>query len=471
MWLITLACLVIAVALTWYSMEPAGTTIVIHFVQGYGLKPGDAIEYRGMTIGHVKDVALRGDLAGIDVTANLNEGSSAVACKGSGFWIVRPKIDLNGVTGLETVVGAKYISVLPGDPSQRQFEFTGLLAAPADTIGRGGIEVILRGNERFGVNPGSPLSWRGIDVGQVLSSSLSPDARHVDTRVSIDPRYRDLVRQSTKFWATSGVQMQLGVTGFDFDADSLSSVVRGGISMITISGPGSEKTVQPGDVFTLHKRIDPDWLSSAMSINRLSKQSPMTIKIKATWKERYLGIPTSKSDEAFALCVRDASGNHSALVPSDLFTHQQSAVENTYSIVASIGDQSVPIINSEDDADQPANEEPSVVSVPIPKIAFEGDERPYVVVDHSRVQSADQLEDVFAVSYQGNALVLEMIGREQIAAVRQPDGGKLRWNVSTTSLSRQLWHGAPVISADDEHVIGVLLVSDDVVQIVPVQTR
>jgi hypothetical protein len=211
MWLVTLACLALAVGLTWHSLDAPGHEIVIRFPEGHGLKPGDVLRYRGIDIGHVESVQLNQALEGIDVNAVLDSSASAIACEGSRFWIVRPQLDFTGVSGLETAVGAKYIAVIPGHTKTKQSQFEGLSGRPPDGLGRDGIEIILRGDHRFGVHAGSPLTWRGVEVGQVLSSSLSPDALHIDTRVRIQDSYRRLLSRNSKFWVTSGIHMGLDV--------------------------------------------------------------------------------------------------------------------------------------------------------------------------------------------------------------------------------------------------------------------
>jgi paraquat-inducible protein B len=113
MWLVSLACLLLAVGLTWYASGSPGTKLSLHFSEGHGLKPGDAIRHRGIEIGHVEAVSLEPTLRGIEVKAVLHDNAKAIACEGSRFWIVRPQLGLTGVSGLETAVGSKYIGVIP----------------------------------------------------------------------------------------------------------------------------------------------------------------------------------------------------------------------------------------------------------------------------------------------------------------------------------------------------------------------
>ena len=241
MWWVTLACAVMAAALAWQSVPVTGPTIVIEFPQGYGIKPGDALRHRGIDVGIVTRSSLTDDLSGILVSVELHPKAEILCREGSRFWIVRPQVTLTGVQGLETAVGSKYVAVSPGPAdTARQYRFAGLATAPPDEIAGEGLELVLRGAQRSGLNPGAPVTWRGVDVGQVLSVDLSPDARHVDAGIRLSPQYRRLVSDNTKFWMTSGIDVHVGLDGIELHTESLATLALGGVSLITPAGPAGE---------------------------------------------------------------------------------------------------------------------------------------------------------------------------------------------------------------------------------------
>ncbi|GAA5507195.1 MlaD family protein [Novipirellula caenicola] len=458
MWLVTLLCLVIAIGLTWYSSDTAGVQIVVHFDDGHGLKPGDAIRHRGIQIGVVENVSLRQDLKGIDVTAVLDQASSMVACEGSRFWIVRPEVAITGVSGLETAVGAKYIAVIPGHPAEKQFEFTGLHSRPPDDLGRGGIELVLRGDDRWGIHLGSPLTWRGIDVGQVLSSSLSADAMHVDIRVRVDQRHVRLLSRNSKFWVTSGVQMGLDVTGFEFSAESLTTIARGGVAFITPGPIASADDVRPGDVFTLHRRRDDTWLESAVPLNLLAHSPPPVGEVVATWRQSYFGITRTYSEHAAGLAIPIDGQTAGILVPTDLIAAKENAIEDSFQLTYQAGKSPVTL---------PTPTLPqSAAGVWVVSIAA-NELPPKQTVSEDRMRIPRTPEDCFAVSRRsGNgesALTIEMIGAEQLTFDEN------QWNCSDARFSREVWHGAAILASRDEKLIGVLLVDENGVRISPLR--
>ncbi len=450
MWLMTLTCLLIAIGLTWSAIRPPGTKIVIRFSEGHGLRPGDAVRHRGIEIGQVETVELSPGEDGIVVNVVLDATAAAIACEGSRFWIVRPQLDFTGISGLETAVGAKYIGVIPGKGGTKQAEFEGLITRPADELGRSGVEIILRGEDRYGVNPGSPLTWRGVEVGQVLSSSLSPDAMYVDTRVRILDPHRRLLTRESKFWVTSGVHMGFDVTGFEFSAESLSTIVRGGIAFITPGPSSTAASVHPGDVFTLHEKPDDHWVESATAVNLFDLEPPPMAMVAASWKEKFFGISQSRISRASALTIATAGGA-AVLLPADLAQPPADATEDSYSLayVTETGEHAL-------DLSAMTSSTPEIAMVLLSGVQLSRSS----LLSSDRIRSPEGPEDCFVIrkswrSGSDSAVVTESIGKHELSV------DEAVWRSTSSKLSRDVWHGAAVVASQDEKVIGMLVVSDD----------
>ena len=276
LWWITLACLGLACFLAWQSHRPTGTEITIHFPEGHGLKAGDSLRHRGIDIGIVTAVQLADDLHQVRTTVSVDNSADGIAREGSRFWVVRPQFSLTNISGLETAVGAKYIAVEPGpaDGPLRK-DFQGLTTAPAIEMDSQGIEFRLRGAESFGINPSSPITYRGIKVGQIVSVGLADDAMHVDIVANVEKAYQPLLRESSKFWKTSGVDVDFGIRGFHLSTESLAAVAKGGVSFVTPRqrDEAELKTIESGHVYELHEKRDDDWLDDALPIELLGSIS------------------------------------------------------------------------------------------------------------------------------------------------------------------------------------------------------
>lgn len=269
MWWITLLCLGLAIYLAWHSHRPTGIPIVIDFPEGHGLKTGDALQHRGIEIGVVTAVELADDLHGIRTTVSLQKSASGVANEQSKFWIVRPQLSLTSISGLETAVGSKYIAVDPGPvESPHCRKFVGLADPPVFAIQDEGIEITLEGSESFGINPGSPIAYRGITVGQIVSVELGESSQSVLLRARVQKAFQGLLRQGSKFWKTSGVDLDFGIRGFHLNTDSLASMAQGGVSFSTPSTRNQDDLlpISSGHVYELHEELEEDWIRAAAPI-------------------------------------------------------------------------------------------------------------------------------------------------------------------------------------------------------------
>lgn len=269
MWWITLLCLSLAIYVSWTSHRPSGIEITIDFPQGHGLKVGDALQHRGIEIGIVTSVELASDLNGVRTTLMLEKSAAGITTEDSEFWIVRPQLSLTNVSGLETAIGAKYIAVHPGTSESKARNFTGLKYPLAVAVDEEGIEIVLRGTESYGINPGSPVTYRGIRVGQISSVDLGEDSLSVVIQARINKRYQTLLRQGSKFWKTSGVDMDFGLKGFHLSTESLTTVAQGGVSFVTPTSRDESglEPIQNGHEFELAEEMESNWVRNAAAIS------------------------------------------------------------------------------------------------------------------------------------------------------------------------------------------------------------
>ncbi len=259
-WNVTALCFLVAVGLVWAAIDTSGTRIQIAFSDGNGLVPGDKVRYRGINVGEVKSVVLDYDLKHVTVTADLTAESAPLAREGTRFWIEKPDIRLGQIRGLDTLLSGRYVGVLPGSAnSPHATIFEGLSDPPASVEDLSdGLEIVLESIQRFGLQRGSPVSYRGVDIGHVISVGLTNDSSNVVARTYIRPEYRSLIRANTRFWSNSGIDLRFGFQGLEFDAETLATIAAGGVAMATPDVPGER--VSTGHRFELTKSPRADWL-------------------------------------------------------------------------------------------------------------------------------------------------------------------------------------------------------------------
>ena len=242
-----------------------GPTIHITFKEGEGLQAGKTdLRYRGIKLGQVEEVKLSDDLKSVTADVQLVRTAEPLAKEGSEFWIVRPRVSLTGVQGLGTIVSGAYIEVKPGKGSDRN-DFQGLNRPPPLAEEERGLEVEVFTGRQGALEPETPVFYRGVQVGAVDSSGLSPDSRGVVTKLAIERPYRELVRRNSKFWNAGGVKFDVSLFhGVQASAKSFSTLVRGGIAFATPDPPGP--LAKNGEAFPLADKADKSWLEWNPSI-------------------------------------------------------------------------------------------------------------------------------------------------------------------------------------------------------------
>jgi paraquat-inducible protein A/MlaD protein len=110
----------------------------------------------------------------IDVIGRLRRSATPIAREGAVFWIVRPEAGLYNIAALGTVFRGPEIEVLPGT-GKAQSDFVGLESSPVPLEGKG-LKVVLVTGHVGSLRPGSPVYYRGVEVGTIQDVRLSTNA-------------------------------------------------------------------------------------------------------------------------------------------------------------------------------------------------------------------------------------------------------------------------------------------------------
>jgi paraquat-inducible protein B len=262
-WIIPLLALVIAGIFAYQAWTARGPIITVRFEQGVGIAAGDPVSFRGVRVGDITAVNLTPDLKHVAVVARLKRDAAGLARAGSKFWIVRPEISAGRVSGLETILGPRYLEGEPGDgPPATQFTGLDRPWRPGTPGAGDALDLVLELPQRGSLSVDSPILYRGIRVGSVRSLELSGDARTVEAAVAIDPAFRHLIRANSRFWNAGGIGLDWGlIRGLSVKAGSLESVMAGGIAFATPNKPGDP--VENGRRFVVVEAPKPEWLEWA----------------------------------------------------------------------------------------------------------------------------------------------------------------------------------------------------------------
>jgi hypothetical protein len=437
-WIVPVLAIVFAAWLVVSAWRERGTMVTVMLPDGHGLKVGDAVRYRGIIVGTVEDVTLEADGSGVRVRAGLERGADHLARAGARFWVVRPRLRLTRIEGLETLVGPRYLAVAPtaSPDAARQREFVGLADPPVvDGIEPDDLEIILAAPARGSLQPGAPVRYRQMRVGTVISVGLASDGSIVEARVHVQKAYRGLVRRNTRFWDAGGLKTDVGLSGMSVEVDSLEALLTGGVALATPPPDDAGGAVHTGHRFALHDKPEDEWLEWQPGVpvgsSLLPPGAALPKPLRATigWRGGFI-IKGTRTRRGWVLQTEDG-----LLGPADLLTPVEADRETASLEVAG---RVVPL-----------REAPAPVAEGIARLAIQVSG---AVWPDASVRKASDPEDCIAVADPASAPL-------PLAASRLAlDGG--RWTIDAALSVDESWHGASVLSRSDGRLVGVLLVDD-----------
>jgi paraquat-inducible protein B len=229
-WAVPIVAALIGISLLIRNWENEGPRITISFLSVEGVQVGKTlVKYRDVTVGRVSAVDLSADHQTVVVSADLSKDAASLLRADTQFWIVRPRIGVGSVSGLDTLLSGVYIGMKTGAETRRERQFVGLENPPALSHGPHGRELQLHAARAGSLAIGAPVYFRQFQVGRVIDENLLPDG---STRVTafVDAPYDTFVTPVTRFWNASGIDVRLNADGLNVKTESLAALLVGGLA-------------------------------------------------------------------------------------------------------------------------------------------------------------------------------------------------------------------------------------------------
>ena len=251
-WLIPLVAVLTAVWLGYRGYIQQGPLVTISFQTAEGLLAGKTrVRFKDLDVGYVETIELSSDLSRVKVRARLAKHVAGYLNDQTRFWVVRPRLSGGEISGLGTLVGGTYIGVDLSEDGEPRREFEGLEMPPIVTATDRGRSFQLWVSELGSISVGSPVLYRGIEVGRVTGYRLH-EPHGVNLQVFVHAPHDAKVGRNTRFWNVSGVEFLLDTDGFRVNIDSLASVLLGGIAFGAPDPAGAGDPVPEGAEFPLY---------------------------------------------------------------------------------------------------------------------------------------------------------------------------------------------------------------------------
>ncbi len=256
-WLVPLVALVIGGWLAYKAVTEKGPVINVSFQSANGLEAGKTkVKFKDVEVGVVQDIEIYNDLSHVIVKIEMHKGARPYLTEKTSFWVVRARIAAGQVTGLGTLLGGAYIGIEPSTEGVFTEQYVGLEKPPIVTGQTEGRRFTLNAPRLGSLNPGSPIYFRQIQVGQVVDFKLDEEGNNVGVDIFIESPYHRFVRQNSRFWVASGLDLQLSANGLRVDTESIVSLMIGGIAFTTFSEEKQMPEAAERSQFKLYETLD-----------------------------------------------------------------------------------------------------------------------------------------------------------------------------------------------------------------------
>jgi len=230
-WIIPLVAVLVGGWVAIHYLMARGPTISIEFANAEGLEAGKTkLRYKEVDIGTVSEIAIAKDRSHVIVTAKMAKQAEDLLVSDTKFWVVRPRVTLNSITGLGTLLSGAYIGLDAGKAEQSQRVFKGLDTPPPVPSDLPGRRFILRAENMGSLYIGAPVYYRRVEVGSVTAYKLDENGKGITLEVFINAPNDRLVTTNTRFWHASGIDLSVEASGIKLNTASLTSIIVGGIS-------------------------------------------------------------------------------------------------------------------------------------------------------------------------------------------------------------------------------------------------
>ena len=252
-WLVPIVAALIGLWLVYATLSNQGPLITMTMVNAEGIEAGKTmIKARSVEVGTVQSVRLSEDLSHVVVTARMAVDTEDLLRQDSQMWVVKPRIERQGISGLGTLLSGAYIELLPGKGKKYADHFAVLDTPPVAQPDEKGLRIQLISDQSRGLNIGDPVMYRGFTVGRVEQSHFSAGSRQMEYQLFISAPYDSLVTSNARFWLNGGLRFEASTEGVKFETGSLENIIKGGISFDVPKGWNLGKPVESRHQFKLY---------------------------------------------------------------------------------------------------------------------------------------------------------------------------------------------------------------------------
>ncbi|WP_409425824.1 intermembrane transport protein PqiB [Pseudoalteromonas sp. RW-H-Ap-1] len=242
-WIIPVVALLVGMWMLYQYQANKGQTIYISMPQAEGIIAGKTeIKVRSVKIGQIDHIRLSNSQDSVIARAQIDKNYDNLLTEDARIWVVKPRIDETGISGMSTLLSGVYLEFSPGESKQlkKQFKLQEEPALIGKDVQGGRFKLLSYNAEVLEVSTG--IFFKNYKIGQVETATFDWKNQAMKYGIFIKAPYENLITLNSIFWVNSGIEIDLSADGININTGSLSKLLKGGISV------GLPEQQAPGDL-------------------------------------------------------------------------------------------------------------------------------------------------------------------------------------------------------------------------------
>jgi paraquat-inducible protein B len=232
-WIVPIITAIVGIWILYTHIAGQGKSFTLTSADASGIIAGKTvIRSRNVDVGIIEKVTLSDDFKRVILKGRLKPEMSELLQGDSIFWIVKPQIGREGVSGLGTLFSGVYIELMQGTQNKTESHhvYELLDTPPMASINTEGIRLNLVGDQTAIVSQGAPVMFRGYRVGNVEKAEFDVQNKNMKYQIFIAKPYQSLVTRNIRFWRDVGINLDLSARGANLTLPSFDTLLDGGIN-------------------------------------------------------------------------------------------------------------------------------------------------------------------------------------------------------------------------------------------------
>jgi len=231
---------------TLYESEKFKITLKVK--DNYNIKITSRLYYKNISIAHVKKITLEDDIV---IQIEGEKKYQYLFGENSKIYLEGTKVSLEGIKNLSSSILGDNLYLIADKHNSFKSQFTLDSINPDATHYKKGLRIQLKAKESKNITVGSPIYYKGFEVGEIYDADLINEGETIVFDLFIKEKYANIVKRNSEFYKATILDMDLGLFGAKIKMGSAKSMLKGGI---VFKNPTSTKKVSNainGTIFNL----------------------------------------------------------------------------------------------------------------------------------------------------------------------------------------------------------------------------